>query len=66
MRLFQRGTTIAALLSCPLPLSVFTPSAMAVGAITGSYVALGDSYTAGPGIPDVAGSSGLCDRSGHD
>ncbi|GAX54586.1 SGNH/GDSL hydrolase family protein [Streptomyces olivochromogenes] len=32
----------------------------------GPYVALGDSYTAGPRIPDRTGSPAGCDRSDHD
>ncbi|MER5433316.1 SGNH/GDSL hydrolase family protein [Streptomyces sp. NPDC002588] len=31
----------------------------------GPYVALGDSYTAGPGIPDGSGTPAGCDRSDH-
>ncbi|MFE1835654.1 SGNH/GDSL hydrolase family protein [Streptomyces sviceus] len=31
----------------------------------GPYVALGDSYTAGPGIPEETGSPAGCDRSDH-
>jgi len=38
-----------------------TPSAAAVP--QGSYVALGDSYTAGPGIPDQAGVTAGCEQS---
>lgn len=32
---------------------------------TGPYVALGDSYTAGPGIPDRSGTPAGCERSGR-
>jgi lysophospholipase L1-like esterase len=33
------------------------------GAIRGSYVALGDSYTSGPDIPDQTGATAGCDQS---
>ncbi|KOU55733.1 GDSL family lipase [Streptomyces sp. MMG1533] len=40
-----------------------TPAAEAKTASKGPYVALGDSYTAGPEIPDRTGSPAGCDRS---
>jgi lysophospholipase L1-like esterase len=40
------------------PVGVATPR--------GPYVALGDSYTAGPRIPDRTGTPAGCDRSDHD
>jgi lysophospholipase L1-like esterase len=41
-------------------------SGTALGAAPGPYVALGDSYTAGPLIPNQAGDPALCFRSDHD
>jgi lysophospholipase L1-like esterase len=40
-------------------------SSAALGAAPGPYVALGDSYTAGPLIPNQAGEPALCFRSDH-
>jgi lysophospholipase L1-like esterase len=40
-------------------------SAASTTAFSGSYVALGDSYTAGPGIATAVSSSGVCSRSDH-
>jgi lysophospholipase L1-like esterase len=42
------------------------PGPVGVAAPRGPYVALGDSYTAGPGIPDRTGTPAGCDRSDHD
>jgi lysophospholipase L1-like esterase len=42
------------------------PSGAAVAASPGPYVALGDSYTAGPLIPNQVGDPALCFRSDHD
>jgi len=39
------------------------PPAVAGGASSGSYVALGDSYTAGPDIPDQTGGPPGCEQS---
>ncbi|MEU9117488.1 SGNH/GDSL hydrolase family protein [Streptomyces sp. NPDC048483] len=55
--------TGAALLATTLTAAV-TPAHAADPAGTGTYVALGDSYAAGAGIP--ASSAGLCLRSDHD
>jgi lysophospholipase L1-like esterase len=37
----------------------------AAASTVGGYVALGDSYAAGPGVPDAISDSGLCARSDH-
>ncbi len=52
--------TAAALAAAVIPWPAGSPSAAA-----GRYVALGDSYTAGPLIPDLAGSPAGCARSSH-
>lgn len=41
-------------------------SSAALGAAPGPYVALGDSYTAGPLIPNQTGDPAFCFRSDHD
>ncbi|HKT01360.1 MAG TPA: SGNH/GDSL hydrolase family protein [Rugosimonospora sp.] len=41
------------------------PGALAANRLAGAYVALGDSYTAGPGIPNQRQDAGLCARSDH-
>ena len=46
----------------------FTVAASGPAAATpavGDYVALGDSYVAGPGIPETVSDSGICARSDH-
>lgn len=60
----------AAALATPIALpapgaSAAAPAGQAAGqhAVSGRYVALGDSYAAGPGIPKLRISSGLCARS---
>ena len=53
------GTTAA-----PAPESASTSASRTPATLTqGSYVALGDSYTAGPGIPTQDGTPSGCDRS---
>jgi lysophospholipase L1-like esterase len=47
-------------------LGVGLAPAGAEGPPTGPYVALGDSYTAGPLVPDQIVKAGLCLRSNHD
>jgi lysophospholipase L1-like esterase len=48
--------------SAAAPLGVTQAAAAPLG---GVYVALGDSYTSGPGIPNQIASSALCARSDH-
>jgi lysophospholipase L1-like esterase len=57
--------TAAALAAAPAVASAPWPMG-APSAATGRYVALGDSYTAGPLIPNLAGSPAGCARSSHD
>ncbi len=50
--------------SAPPPASP-SPSLSPTPLVSGPYVALGDSYTAGPGIPEQTGVPAGCDRSSH-
>jgi len=61
-----RATAVvgAALLLALATVSTATASVNTAAAPTGKYVSLGDSYVAGPLIPDQSG--GLCLRSDHD
>ena len=53
------GSTLAATLA-------LAPGAIAAAAVEpGPYVALGDSYTAGPLVPNQTGHPGGCERSDH-
>jgi len=60
------AAAIAAVLAAMLPVGA-AAQAREVGAagFPGGYVALGDSYTSGPGIPDQIPGSYLCFRSDH-
>jgi lysophospholipase L1-like esterase len=62
-RVLRRGGLLSAATVGLLALALLPQTAQASGA---SYVALGDSYTAGPFIPDQAGSPAGCLRSTSD
>src|ERR1700749_3552021 len=62
-RALRRGTLLPAAAAGLLVLVLLPQAARASGA---SYVALGDSYTAGPFIPDQTGSPGGCPRASND
>jgi lysophospholipase L1-like esterase len=62
-RVLRPGAIIAAVAAGLLVLVLLPQTAQASG---GSYVALGDSYTAGPLIPALTGSPAGCLRSTHD
>ena len=61
-----RATAALAVVAVALAISalVMTP-ARAADRFSGAYVALGDSYTSGPGIPGQVPGSLLCFRSDH-
>src|ERR1700736_496514 len=46
-------------------LALMLPAAGAAPALRGAYVALGDSYTSGPAIPNQDVAAGQCYRSDH-
>lgn len=57
---------IAAVLAAMLPAGAAAQAReVAAAGFPGGYVALGDSYTSGPGIPDQVPGSYLCFRSDH-
>jgi lysophospholipase L1-like esterase len=62
-RMLRRGALLPAAAAGVLVLVLLPQTAQAGGA---SYVALGDSYTAGPLIPDLTGSPAGCLRSTND
>ncbi|MGD0700324.1 MAG: SGNH/GDSL hydrolase family protein [Trebonia sp.] len=49
--------------AAPARTSAAARTSPAAGLIRGSYVALGDSYTSGPDIPDQTGATAGCDQS---
>jgi lysophospholipase L1-like esterase len=60
----RRGRAIAVLAAC-LAATLAQPAAADQAVGVSRYVALGDSYTAGPGIPNQTADSGGCGRSDH-
>jgi lysophospholipase L1-like esterase len=60
----RRTRLIAGAAAAALLAAAFVPSA--ASAAVGRYVALGDSYTSGPLIPEQVGSPAACLRSNHD
>jgi lysophospholipase L1-like esterase len=62
----QRALLVPVLMTAAALAAAVTPwPVAALSAGTGRYVALGDSYTAGPLIPDLVGSPAGCARSSH-
>lgn len=60
------AAAIAAVLAAMLPAGAAAQAReVAAAGFPGGYVALGDSYTSGPGIPDQVPGSYLCFRSDH-
>jgi GDSL-like Lipase/Acylhydrolase family len=60
------AAAIAAVLAAMLPAGAAAQAReVATAGFPGAYVALGDSYTSGPGIPDQVPGSYLCFRSDH-
>jgi lysophospholipase L1-like esterase len=60
------AAAIAAVLAAMLPAGAAAQAReVAAAGFPGRYVALGDSYTSGPGIPDQVPGSYLCFRSDH-
>lgn len=60
------AAAIAAVLAAMLPAGAAAQAReVAMAGFPGGYVALGDSYTSGPGIPDQVPGSYLCFRSDH-
>ena len=60
-----RGWKSGVLAACLLGALACPAAAQLAGAAPGPYVALGDSYTSGPVIPNQTADSGGCERSDH-
>jgi lysophospholipase L1-like esterase len=61
----RAAAAVAAVLAAMLPASAAAQARDTAAGFPGAYVALGDSYTSGPGIPDQVPGSYLCFRSDH-
>ncbi|GAA4983877.1 SGNH/GDSL hydrolase family protein [Yinghuangia aomiensis] len=64
-RRLMRSSLAAALLALAVPVLVAPGSTASAASAVNRYVALGDSYAAGIGIPNDKGAPAGCDRSDH-